>query len=598
MQITFNIQYKTVFGEELLLNIVGGQQGNRTVAMSTTDGLTWRCEVEAGMGEQHVDYYYSVRNSCGIKCSEWKTIMHRLDLNANASHRFTIVDRWHEIPGDTYLYSSAFTDCVNRRAKGKVEPLTYKKALRLVVRAPQLHSGSRLALTGKGAALGNWDLKKALPMTEHNYNEWIVDIDGDALNTNEKEVGLGNNNKICSKLVHELEFKFVAFSDKGDEMWETCDNRKLTLEPLEQNEVRVVALDQSFYALCDEKVAGTLIPVFSLRSEGSFGVGDFGDLKLMVDWMAKTHQRLLQVLPINDSTSTHTWTDSYPYSCISIFALHPQYADLRQLPALKDKLEADRFEVLREELNALPQIDYERVNNAKLKYLRLLFEQEGKKVLASKEFKTFFADCERWLAPYAHYCYLRDFYGTCVFSEWPDHKQWNEADRKALSNPKSELYNKVAFYYYMQFVLDQQMRSAHEYARARGVILKGDIPIGVNRNGCDVWHEPEYFHLDSQAGAPPDAFSVNGQNWGLPTYNWDRMIADGCEWWVRRFQNMAKYFDAYRIDHVLGFFRIWAIPTDCVGGLLGQFQPALAMSRERYRAMVSTSRSISSQRHS
>jgi 4-alpha-glucanotransferase len=376
----------------------------------------------------------------------------------------------------------------------------------------------------------------------------------------------------------------VAFGDKGEEMWETCDNRKLTLEPLEQNEVRVVALDQSFYALCDEKVAGTLIPVFSLRSEGSFGVGDFGDLKLMIDWVAKTHQRLLQVLPINDSTSTHTWTDSYPYSCISIFALHPQYADLRQLPALSDKLEADRFEVLREELNALPQIDYERVNNAKLKYLRLLFEQEGKKVLASKEFKAFFADCEHWLAPYAYYCYLRDLYGTCVFADWADHKQWNEADRTALSNPKSELYNKVAFYYYVQFVLDQQMRSAHDYARARGVILKGDIPIGVNRNGCDVWHEPEYFHLDSQAGAPPDAFSVNGQNWGFPTYNWDRMIADGCQWWVRRFQNMAKYFDAYRIDHVLGFFRIWAIPTDCVGGLLGQFQPALAMTRDEIQS--------------
>lgn len=579
MQITFNIQYKTVFGEELLLNIVGGEAGDRTIAMSTADGLTWTCQIEAKKSEKRVDYFYSVRNCCGIKCSEWKTITHRLDLNTKASQHIIVEDIWHEIPGDTYLYSSAFTDCVNRRAEGSVKPLAYDKALRLVVRAPQLHSGARLALTGKGAVLGNWDLKKALHMTEHNHNEWIVDIDGDALNTNEKEVGLGNNNKICSKLVHELEFKFVAFSDKGDEMWETCENRTLTLKPLEQNEVRVVALDQSFYALCDEKVAGTLIPVFSLRSEGSFGVGDFGDLKLMVDWMAKTHQRLLQVLPINDSTSTHTWTDSYPYSCISIFALHPQYADLRQLPALNDKLEADRFEVLREELNALPQIDYERVNNAKLKYLRLLFEQEGKKVLASKEFKAFFADCERWLAPYAHYCYLRDFYGTCVFSEWPDHKQWNEADRKALSNPKSELYNKVAFYYYMQFVLDQQMRSAHEYARARGVILKGDIPIGVNRNGCDVWHEPEYFHLDSQAGAPPDAFSVNGQNWGLPTYNWDRMIADGCEWWVRRFQNMAKYFDAYRIDHVLGFFRIWDIPVDCVHGLLGQFSPALPMTK-------------------
>ena len=313
-------------------------------------------------------------------------------------------------------------------------------------------------------------------------------------------------------------------------------------------------------------------------------MGDFGDLKLMIDWVAKTHQRVLQVLPINDSTSTHTWTDSYPYSCISIFALHPQYCDLRQMPAIKDKLEADRFEMLREELNALPQIDYERVNNAKIKYLKTIFAQEGKEVLASAEFKAFFLRTEHWLVPYAQYCYLRDLNGTCEFAKWEGHTQWNEADRAKLSNPKNKAFEEVAFFYYLQFVLDRQMRAAHEYARARGVILKGDIPIGVNRNGCDVWHEPEYFHLDSQAGAPPDAFSVNGQNWGFPTYNWDRMIADGCKWWVRRFQNMQQYFDAYRIDHVLGFFRIWSIPTDCVHGLLGQFQPALAMTREEIQS--------------
>ena len=307
-------------------------------------------------------------------------------------------------------------------------------------------------------------------------------------------------------------------------------------------------------------------------------------MKLTIDWVAQTHQRLLQVLPINDSTSTHTWTDSYPYSCISIFALHPQFCDLRQLPALKDKVEADRFEMLREELNGLPQIDYERVNNAKTKYLQLLFKQEGKEVLATEDFKEFFKHTEHWLVPYAQYCYLRDKNGTCEFAKWKGHTQWNEADRASLSNPQNKAFKDVAFFYYVQFVLDRQMRSDHDYARARGVILKGDIPIGVNRNGCDVWHEPEYFHLDSQAGAPPDGFSVNGQNWGFPTYNWERMIADGCQWWVRRFQNMQQYFDAYRIDHVLGFFRIWAIPTDCVHGLLGQFQPALAMSREEIKS--------------
>ena len=117
---------------------------------------------------------------------------------------------------------------------------------------------------------------------------------------------------------------------------------------------------------------------------------------------------------------------------------------------------------------------------------------------------------------------------------------------------KRQAYKEAAFFYYVQFVLSSQLKAVHEYAQAHRVILKGDIPIGVNRYGCDVWTEPRYFNLNGQAGAPPDDFSVNGQNWGFPTYNWDEMIKDGCQWWVNRFRNMAKYFDAYRIDHVLG----------------------------------------------
>ena len=245
-----------------------------------------------------------------------------------------------------------------------------------------------------------------------------------------------------------------------------------------------------------------------------------------------------------------------------------------------DKKKAEEFETLRKELNALKQIDYERVNNAKTEYLRIIFEQEGKEVLKSLDFKQFLKENEHWLVPYAQYCYFRDKYGCVDFAKWDGHKQWNEADRGALLNSRSKEFCNVAFYYYAQFILNNQMRSAHEYAMARGVILKGDIPIGVNRNSCDVWHEPQYFNLNSQAGAPPDAFSINGQNWGFPTYNWQKMIDDGCVWWIRRFQNMSKFFDAYRIDHVLGFFRIWAIPTTCVHGLLGQFSPSLAMTRE------------------
>ena len=322
------------------------------------------------------------------------------------------------------------------------------------------------------------------------------------------------------------------------------------------------------------------MPVFSLRTRKSAGIGDFGDLKTMIDFVASTGQKVLQLLPINDTTITHTWTDSYPYSCISVFAIHPQYADLHALPELKDAKARAEAEKTRAELNALDKIDYEKVNDFKINYLRQIFNQEGEKMMKTAEYKAFFQDTELWLVPYAQYSYLRDKNGTADFNQWPDHQVWDEAERKALADPKTAAYKNVAFFYFVQFVLDRQMQEAHEHAKAKGVILKGDIPIGVNRNGCDVWMEPKYFNLNGQAGAPPDDFSANGQNWGFPTYNWFEMLKDGCQWWNRRFQNMARYFDAYRIDHVLGFFRIWEIPVHSVHGLLGQFAPALAMSRE------------------
>ncbi|WP_288772758.1 4-alpha-glucanotransferase [uncultured Prevotella sp.] len=563
MKIFFNIQYATTFGEILRLNVVGkGKDIEKVYSMNTYDGKSWHCEITAENGMSQMEYYYSVENGDSEVRHEWTTVSHRLELNAKRAMTYFVNDRWNDIPYDSYLYSSAFTDCVNRRHREPAKGSDYNQTLRLIVRAPQLRSGSRLALVGEDKALGRWNPDDAISMVEHNYNEWVADI----------------NVKEMKK--EETEFKFIAFNDKGGVDWETGMNRQLHAPTINDGEVVVTELDQAFFELCDEKLAGTLIPVFSLRSKGSFGVGDFGDLKMMIDWVAETNQRVLQVLPINDTTSTHTWTDSYPYSAISIFALHPQFADFRQLPEIKDKKKAREMEALRKELNELKQIDYERVNNTKTDYLRIIFKQEGEAVMKGEDFKMFVKENEHWLVPYAQYCHLRDSFGNVDFSSWKGHEQWHEADRKKLTYPKSKEYADVAFYYYVQFVLDRQMRAAHEYAMARGVILKGDIPIGVDRNGCDVWHEPQYFNLNSQAGAPPDAFSINGQNWGFPTYNWQRMIDDGCEWWIRRFQNMAKYFDAYRIDHVLGFFRIWAIPTTCVHGLLGQFAPSLGMTRE------------------
>lgn len=568
MNIHFIIKYETAYGQDLRLTTIDGTSSETaTYSMATSDGKIWQCDVNLKKPVQRLDYYYSIDNSGREERHEWQTITHRLELNARKADEYTVYSRWNDIPCDSYLYSSAFTDCVNRRHHDNIPESDFTKTLRLIVRAPQLRRGEKLLICGQSKYLGEWNTEHAVKMFEHNHNEWMVDLDLDKFDGSETEI------------------KFIACGDKGEILWETGYNRTITLPKLDKRMLCVYEMDQAFFEICNTKLAGTLIPVFSLRTKGSFGVGDFGDLKMMIDWVAETKQRVLQVLPINDTTSTHTWTDSYPYSCISIFALHPQYADFRQLPAIADKKKAAQFEELRKELNALKQIDYERVNNAKTEYLHIIFEQEREKTMKSVDFKQFIKDNEHWLVPYAQYCHLRDSFGNVDFSTWKGHETWNEEERGKLLNPRSSEFNDVVFYYFVQYVLNNQMRAAHEYAMARGVILKGDIPIGVNRHGCDVWHEPQYFNLNSQAGAPPDAFSINGQNWGFPTYNWQRMIDDGCQWWIRRFQNMAKFFDAYRIDHVLGFFRIWAIPTSCVHGLLGQFSPALAMTRdeiERY----------------
>ena len=553
MKLLFNLEYRTNFGEELVLNVIGENQQVEQHVMSTQDGYRWTVEMNGkqAVAGKFMDYYYSLMRGDKEIRHEWLVEPHRLEFAAKKAVRYTIYDHWIDTPEDSYMYSSAFTDCVMSRERQLSTGTEFKRTIRLKVRAPQLRNGERLALVGSSLYLGEWDCSKALPMAEHESHEWVVSLDADLL----PDV---------------VDYKFIILGNDSV-IWENCENRILVKPDMEIGEVVVFEVQQSWFSIPLWKGAGTVIPVFSLRSEGSFGVGDFGDLRMIVDWCAKTGQNVLQILPINDTTITHTWQDSYPYNSISIYALHPQYTDLRQLPALKDETLKAKYETLRQELNALPQIDYERMMEAKMGYLQAIFKQEGATIKRRASYKKFVDDNRQWLEPYARFCFYRDKYGTATFSEWP--KSLPKADAKVLD-----------FWYFIQYVLDQQMRAAHEYARKNKVILKGDIPIGISRDGVEAWVEPRYFNLNGQAGAPPDPFSDDGQNWGFPTYNWDEMLKDDCSWWVRRFRKMAEYFDAYRIDHVLGFFRIWEIPVPEKSGLMGQFAPALGMSREEIEA--------------
>lgn len=296
--------------------------------------------------------------------------------------------------------------------------------------------------------------------------------------------------------------------------------------------------------------AGTAVPVFSLRTADDFGIGEFRDLRPLVDWAAATGQCIIQLLPINDTTRKGDWQDSYPYSPISSFALHPLYIHLpevgvKQTAAYKKK---------QQELNALEEFDYPKVFKAKMSLLRKAFVSQGAEVLESAEYKKFYKSNAYWLDEYCSFCAQRD-------GLEPEYYGW------------------------MQYHLDRQLSEEVAYAHSKGVHFKGDLPIGVSGDSAEAYYHPELFNLDSSAGAPPDFFSADGQNWGFPTYNWEAMAADDYAWWKSRLRKMSEYFSAFRIDHILGFFRIWEIPSDYSSGLMGHFNPALPYSEAEIAAM-------------
>lgn len=566
MKLTFNIEYKTRWGEEIrvLGNIpqLGNEREPDAFRLSTSDGIRWQGSVETDKEAiRELKYSYLLVSDGKTLRKEWKNPPHTVP-DAGDSSVVRLEDRWNDISEKQHFYSSAFTEALLAREKRDGQKAEKGKNLIIRVLAPEIDSRYAVAISGNQKVLGSWNGEKALLMSDTGFPEWNIRLKAE-------------------DIVFPLEYKFLLCNKETGEtvQWEEGINRRLDDPGLKKGETAAISCSSPDFSLPQWKGAGVAIPVFSLKSEESFGVGDFGDLKKMIDWAVQTGQKVVQILPINDTTLTHKWTDSYPYNSISIYAFHPMYICLKALGTLKDRKAAEKFSKIQKELNSLPVMDYEAVNNAKREYLLAFYRQEGEKVLKSKGYAEFLNENGEWLIPYAAFSYLRDLYHTPNFREWPAYSTYKKEEIEKLTR-SSESGSAIKFYCYIQYQLHLQLLEASRYARSRGVVLKGDIPIGISRDSVEAWKEPHYFNLNGQAGAPPDDFSANGQNWGFPTYNWEVMKQDGYAWWMKRFRKMSEYFDAYRIDHILGFFRIWEIPTDSVHGLLGQFVPALPMSRE------------------
>ena len=539
MKLKFSIQYSTQWGQNLYVVVtyksIDQTEKTERLMMVTADGMEWKLETTVLESRKHpiasFTYHYQVEDEDGnVLRREWDTVPRAYYFDS--AQDYILADCWRDVPLQYHLYSKAYLTTMGLCVSDEVEPLRvplYRKTILFRVSAPQLLKGQSLAIIGSHPALGSWNVARYLRMESIGCFEWLLSVNVDAI-------------------LLPIEYKYVIIDDETHALvaWEEGNNR--TTEGLLPADYSMVPDGTVLVAYGETlrvkeqtwRVAGVVIPVFSLRSKQSYGVGDFGDLRRLVDWCVAIGMKAIQVLPVNDTTCSGNWSDSYPYNIVSAFALHPHYLNLEALGALKSKTKMTAYHRQRQELNALGYSDYEAVDRVKRSYVDEIFAERGHQTLDSKEFKVWFNANKEWLEPYAEY----------------------------VSGDAKEIY-------YIQYNLHLQLKSAADYARSKGVFLKGDVPIGVNGDSVETKSHPEFFHLDAQTGAPPDVFSQNGQNWGFPTYCWSEDLID---WFHRRLQWMEQYFDAIRIDHILGFFRIWEIPSDALFGTLGHFSPSLPMT--------------------
>ena len=574
MKLIFQLRFHTQVGQTLFITgnheILGDGRAERAIPLQYLDAEFWQAILhlpDDAVPEALIVYNYILRNADASTVQDWGN-----DRSINPASfkqdEVLIIDTWNYAgAAENAFYTEPFQKVLLQPNHTKVHvPATPGVAHTFKVKAPLLLKGQTLCLTGNGPALGNWSIAAPLLLNRMAGENFLT-----------AKINLGRETfPVQYKYgVYDVEQKkFIRFEDGDNRILHdaTAPNKHTTV-------------NDGFVRLPADtwKGAGVAIPVFSLRSENSFGVGEFTDLKLLADWGRRTGLKLIQILPINDTSATHTWLDSYPYAAISAFALHPLYLNLNALIAGKKKTLSKTLEVKRKRLNALDAVDYEAVMSAKLKFVRKIFPERKEETFTSREYQNFSTQNQHWLVPYAAFCALRDKFGTADFNQWPAHRVYRAKEIAALIEKDSVMRDEIELNYFIQFHLHLQLKQAAEYFHAQGVILKGDIAIGVYRHGADVWQQPELFHTDMQAGAPPDAFAAKGQNWGFPTYNWPRMKQDGFAWWKQRFEQMSCYFDAFRIDHILGFFRIWSSPAHAVEGILGFFVPAIPVKLEEFR---------------
>lgn len=562
MKVQFYLRYHTAFGESLHVSL----NNQDAQPLQYLNDELWVGEFEVDPVKTPIlRWQYLLRDQDGHTTLEWET-GRQLDLRECDPNFVQVCDAWNPPGGiENVFYTQAFQLGSNQQA---AKPQKSSKGTVLFkVKAPLLKPNEVVCLLGHGNGLRNWDIAAPL-LLEKEHDWWSIRLD-----LNGEHFPLGYKYGVWDTRMH----RFQGF--------EEGNNRTLLLAPATGKQLSVVTHD-GFLRIPHNtwRAAGVSIPVFSLRSNNSWGIGEFTDLPLLIDWAKSVGMKMVQLLPINDTTSTHTWSDSYPYAPVSVFALHPIYLNVEKLAGKTHAALIKPHQKRQKTLNGLETVDYESVLQLKWDIIRQLYDLQKTEWLKNPDWLQYYRDNKHWLDDYAVFCWLRDTNGTPEFGLWPKYALYQASDIQKLLDPKGKFFDQIALHLFVQWHLHLQLKAAVDYAHANGIALKGDLPIGIYRHSVDAWVSPALYNMNTQAGAPPDPFAEKGQNWGFPTYNWARMKEDGYAWWRSRFEQLSRYFDAFRIDHILGFFRIWSIPLDAVEGILGVFSPAIPLTEQELRS--------------
>ncbi|PWA90321.1 disproportionating enzyme 2 [Artemisia annua] len=551
VNVRFRIPYYTQWGQSLVVcgsePVLGSgnvKKGLLLTAFHEGDELIWGGSLTVPVGFKGEYNYYVVDDAKNVL--RWEVGNKRKLVLPDGVENGKVVelhDLW-QTGSDSLPFTNAFKDVIFRKSSS----LAIEKPLGVVqnkletddsvivqfkICCPNIAEGTSLYVIGSSVELGKWKVQDGLKLSYAGDSVW----QGDCL---------------VPKGAFPLKYKYCKYGKNGNFSLENGSNREVTID-VSASGPNYLVLSDGMMREMPWRGAGVAIPMFSVRSEEDVGVGEFLDLKLVVDWAVDSGFHLLQLLPINDTSVHKMWWDSYPYSSLSVFALHPLYL---RLQALSENIPDDinqEIQKAKKELDG-KAVDYDATMATKLSIAKKIFDLEKDLILNSTSFSKFMSENEEWLKPYAAFCFLRDFFETSDHSQWGTFSKFSNDKLEKLISKDSLHYDIIRFHYYIQYHLHIQLSESAEYAKEKGVVLKGDLPIGVDRNSVDCWVNPTLFRMNTSTGAPPDYFDKNGQNWGFPTYNWEEMSKDNYGWWRARLsqqeiQKAKKELDGKAVDY-------------------------------------------------